>query len=91
MCFLNRIILLLITMFFLKEFGTLYYFLIDLLKEKTDISKASKEQSAMIKKIAELEKFVLSEEEIINNEKNIDVIKKAKTKTQKGDIILAQK
>ena len=78
-------------MVLLKEFGTLYDFLIDLLKEKIDISKASKEQSAMIKKVAELEKFVLSEEEIINNEKTIDVIKKAKRKTQKGDIILAQK
>ena len=51
---------------FLKRFGTLYDFLIDLLNEKIHIFKATKEQSEITKKLNELGGFVLLEEESIN-------------------------
>ena len=76
---------------FLKRFGTLYDFLIDLLSEIMDIIKATKEQSEIIKKINKLGSFVLLEEESIYKEKSSGVVKKAKTKMQRKKIISSQK
>ena len=76
---------------FLKRLGTLYDLLIDLLNEKIGIIKAEKEQNEMTKKINELGNFVLSEEKSINKEKSKGAIKKAKTKTQRKEIISLQK
>ena len=63
---------------FLKRFGTLYDFLIDLRNERVGISKARKEQNEMITKINEPGNFVLLEEESINKEKSRGAIKKVK-------------
>ena len=54
---------------FLKQFGTLYDLLIDLLNEKINILRAAKEQNEMINKIEELRNFALSEEKSVK-EKN---------------------
>ena len=54
---------------FLKRFGTLYDFLIDLLNEIIGIIKATEEQNEMITKINEPGNFVLLKEEGINKEK----------------------
>ena len=75
---------------FLKRFGTLYDFLIDLLKERIGIIKATREQNKMITKINELENFVLLEEESINKQKRRSAIKKVKTRTQRRKIISSQ-
>ena len=72
---------------FLKRFGTLYDFLIDLLNENTGITKVAKEQNEMIIKINELRDFIFSKEKSINKEKSIDAIKKVETKTQRRKII----
>ena len=69
----------------------MYDFLIDLINERTDVIKATKEQTEMIKKINELGSFVLLEEESIKKEKSRGAIKKAKTKTQTREIISLQR
>ena len=76
---------------FLKRFGTLYDLLIDLLNERSDVIKATKEQSGMIKKVNELGTFVLLEEESTKNGKSRSAIRKAKTKTQRSEIISIQR
>ena len=75
----------------MKRFGTLYDFLIDLFKERIDITKVRKEQSEMIKIINELGSFVLLEEGSFKKEKSRDAIKKAKRKTQRSEIISLQR
>ena len=75
----------------MKRFGTLYDFLIDLFKERIDITKVRKEQSEMIKIINELGSFVLLEEGSFKKEKSRGAIKKAKRKTQRSEIISLQR
>ena len=76
---------------FLKRFGTLYDFLIDLLNKKTSLKKAALEQAKMIDKKRELKDFLLLEEKNINKEKDKSAIKKAKTKMPARRTILTQK
>ena len=68
---------------FLKRFGTLYDFLIDLLSEKISFKKSALEQKQMVNKILELKDFVLLEEKNIDKETRKGVIKKLKTKALK--------
>ena len=68
---------------FLKRFGTLYDFLIDLLSEKISFKKSALEQKQMVNKILDLKDFVLLEEKNIDKEKRKGAIKKLKTKTLK--------
>ena len=77
---------------FLKRFGTLYDFLIDLLNERIGIIKAKKTKTKRNdNKINELENVVLLEEQGINKEKGRGAIKKVKTKTQRRKIISSQR
>ena len=76
---------------FLKRFGTLYDFLLDLLSEKISLKKAAIEQNEMIEKIVELKIFVLLEEKNIDKEKSKGAMRKAKTKTQRKKTISIQK
>ena len=76
---------------FLKRFGTLYDFLLDLLSEKIGLKKAAIEQNEMIEKIVELKIFVLLEEKNIDKEKSKGAMRKAKTKTQRKKTISIQK
>ena len=71
-------------MIFLKRYGTLYDFLIDLLNKKADLMEAATEQNEFIDKLQDLKKYVLLEE------KNKDIIR-AKANKQKERIILSQK
>ena len=61
---------------------------IDLLNKKISIYKAKKEQNEMILKIEKLKNFIFSEQKIIANKSNI---MKAKTRTQRKNIIVGQK
>ena len=76
---------------FLKRFGTLYDFLIDLLNKKTSLKKAALEQAEIIDKKRELKDFVSLEEKNINKEKDKSAIKKAKTKMPARRTNLTQK
>ena len=77
---------------FLKRFGTLYDFLIDLINEKTSTLKAVRKQNEMINKIEELKDFILLEEKSITNKnKNTQSTLKATTKTQRREIFAEQK
>ena len=76
---------------FPKRSGTLYDFLIDLLREKISLKKAALEQKEMVNKILELRDFVLLEEKNIDKEKSKDAIKKVKTKTQRRKTISIRK
>ena len=71
-----------------KRFGTFFDLLIDLLNENIIINDVKQEQKEMIDKI---EDFILLKEKSIMKKKTRSIIKKATTKTQRKEILRAQK
>ena len=78
---------------FLKRFVTLHDLLIDLfyLIRKINTLEAAKEQNDMIKKINEIENFVLLKEKSIKKKNTGSAMKKVKNRRERNQTLAAQK